>query len=140
MAAEGALGSKSTAATMRYTRGFMIARGDIYWLVADENRGSIPAIAHPHVVVQDDVFNRSRVETVIVCALTTNLKRAHEPGNVLLDEGEGSLEKRSVVVVSQVSSVEKKKLGERIGQLSPERVEQILAGLRFQQAAFQRDQ
>lgn len=125
---------------MRYTRGFMIARGDIYWLVADENRGSIPAIAHPHVVVQDDVFNRSRVETVIVCALTTNLKRAHEPGNVLLDEGEGSLEKRSVVVVSQVSSVEKKKLGERIGQLSPERVEQILAGLRFQQAAFQRDQ
>lgn len=125
---------------MRYTRAFMIARGDIYWLVADADRGSIPAIAHPHVVVQEDVFNRSRIATVIVCSLFTNLKRAHEPGNVLLDEGEGSLEKRSVVVVSQVSSVEKKKLGERIGQLSTERVEQILAGLRFQQAAFQRDQ
>lgn len=118
----------------------MIARGDIYWLVADADGGSIPAIAHPHVVVQEDVFNRSRIATVIVCALTTNLKRAHEPGNVLLDEGEGNLVKRSVVVVSQVSSVEKATLGERIGQLSAERVEQILAGLRFQQAAFQREQ
>lgn|SRR5690606_9964228 len=118
----------------------MVARGDLYWLVADESRGAIPAIAHPHVVVQDDVFNRSRLETVIVCALTSNLRRAHEPGNVLLDEGEGNLDKRSVVVVSQIETVEKAKLGERIGVLSQERVEQILAGLRFQQAAFQQQE
>jgi len=118
----------------------MIARGDLYWLTTNEERGSMPAIAHPHVVVQDDVFNRSRILTVVVCALTTNLKRAHEPGNVLLNEGEGDLEKRSVVVVSQVSSVEKASLGARIGALSAERVEQILAGLRFQQAAFQRQE
>lgn len=118
----------------------MVARGDLYWLVADESRGAIPAIAHPHVVVQDDVFNRSRLETVIVCALTSNLRRAHEPGNVLLDEGEGNLDKRSVVVVSQIETVEKAKLGERLGVLSQERVEQILAGLRFQQAAFQQQE
>jgi mRNA interferase MazF len=125
---------------MRYTRGFMIARGDIYWLLADENRGALPPIAHPHVVVQEDVFNRSRIATVIVCALTSNLHRAHEPGNVLLDEGEGNLDKRSVVLVSQISSVDKTTLGAHIGTLSEARVEQILAGLRFQQAAFQRDQ
>jgi len=59
-----------------------------------------------------------------------------EPGNVLLDVDEGNLPKRSVVVVSQVSSVEKARLGERIGALSEARVEQILAGLRFQQAPF----
>lgn len=86
--------------------------------------------------MQDDVFNRSRVTTVIVCALTTNLGRAAEPGNVLLDVGEGDLPKQSVVVVSQISSVEKARLGERIGALSPARVDQVLAGLRFQQVSF----
>ena len=108
-------------------------RGDLFWIDPDGSGGSVP---HPHVVVQDDVFNRSRITTVIVCALTSNLHRASEPGNVLLDEGEGGLAKRSVVVVSQVSSVEKAALGERIGALSAERVEQILDGLRFQQASF----
>jgi mRNA interferase MazF len=111
-------------------------RGDIFWLEPDDTRGSIPGHAHPHVVIQEDVFNRSRIHTVIVCALTTNLNRATEPGNVLLDAAEGNLPKRSVVIVSQVSSVEKSKLGERIGALSTERVEQILDGLRFQQASF----
>ncbi len=110
--------------------------GDVFWIEPDESRGSIPGSPHPHVVVQDDVFNRSRVHTVIVCALTSNLKRATEPGNVLLDVGEGSLSKQSVVIVSQVSSVEKTKLGEYIGALSELRVQQILDGMRFQQASF----
>lgn len=114
----------------------VIRRGDIFWLAPDEARGSIPGLAHPHVVLQDDVFNRSRIHTVIVCALTSNLKRASEPGNVLLEAGEGSLPRQSVAVVSQVCSVEKTRLGGFIGALSDARVEQILAGLRFQQAAF----
>jgi len=113
-----------------------IRRGDIFWIELAESRGSIPAHAHPHVVIQDDVLNRSRVHTVIVCALTTNLNRANEPGNVLLEVGEGNLPKQSVLVVSQVSSVEKTQLGEYIGTLSSRRVEQVLDGLRFQQAAF----
>jgi mRNA interferase MazF len=117
----------------------MISRGDLHWLVTGDDRGTVPEIPHPHVVLQDDVFNRSRVPTVIVCALSSNLHRAHEPGNVLLDEGEGNLEKRSVAVVSQLSAVEKGQLGARIGALSAERVEQILAGIRFQQAAFFRE-
>lgn len=111
-------------------------QGDIFWIEADPSRGSIPGSPHPHVVVQEDVFNRSRISTVIVCALTSNLNRATEPGNVLLAPGEGSLEKQSVVVVSQVSSVYKARLGEHIGTLSHERVQQVLAGMRFLQASF----
>lgn len=113
-----------------------INRGDVFWIAPDDSRGPAPSYSHPHVVVQDDVFNHSRITTVVVCALTSNLHRANEPGNVLLDVGEGNLPRQSVVVVSQISSVEKARLGERIGSLSDERVEQILAGLRFQQASF----
>lgn len=113
-----------------------INRGDVFWLQPDDSRGPVPEYAHPHVVVQEDVFNHSRITTVVVCALTTNLHRVGEPGNVLLDPGEGSLPKQSVVVVSQISSVEKVRLGARIGALPKERVDQILAGLRFQQASF----
>jgi mRNA interferase MazF len=113
-----------------------IARGAIFWVEASASAGSAPGMAHPHVVIQDDVFNRSRVHTVIVCAVTSNLKRASEPGNVLLDQGEGNLPKRSVVVVSQVSSIEKEALGAHLGALSDRRVDQIVAGLRFQQASY----
>lgn len=107
----------------------MIRRGDLFWIAGDQH-------SHPHVVVQEDVFNDSRISTVIVCALTTNLGKASEPGNVLLDVGEGGLPKQSVVVVSQIDAVEKARLGERIGALSQKRVEEILAGLRFQQVSF----
>jgi len=113
-----------------------IRRGDIFWIEPDESRGSVPGHPHPHVVIQDDVFNRSRIHTVIVCALTSNLNRANEPGNVLLDVGEGNLPRQSVLIVSQVSSVEKTQLGEPIGTLSDKRVEQVLDGMRFQQASF----
>lgn len=114
----------------------MIRRGDLYWIRDDESHGSIPGVAHPHVIVSEDVFNASRVTTVIVCALTSNRKRASEPGNVLLEPGEGGLEKQSVIVVSQIASVAKAALGAPIGRLSEERVEQVLSGLRFQQASF----
>ena len=113
-----------------------INRGDVFWIGPDDSRGPVPSYSHPHVVVQDDVFNHSRITTVVVCALTSNLHRASEPGNVLLEVGEGNLPKQSVVVVSQISSVDKARLGERIGSLSDARVEQILAGLRFQQVSF----
>jgi mRNA interferase MazF len=113
-----------------------VRRGELYWVEPDETRGSVPGFPHPHLVLQDDVFNRSRIDTVILCALTSNLRRATEPGNVLLEAGEGGLEKQSVIVVSQLSSIHKSRLGARIGELPQDRVEQALAGLRFQQAAF----
>ncbi|MCI0569307.1 MAG: type II toxin-antitoxin system PemK/MazF family toxin [Myxococcaceae bacterium] len=118
------------------TRPARISRGDVFWIEPDDSRGPAPDYSHPHVVVQDDVFNHSRITTVVVCALTSNLHRASEPGNVLLEVGEGNLPRQSVVVVSQVSSVDKARLGDRVGSLSDARVEQILAGLRFQQVSF----
>lgn len=107
----------------------VIRQGDIFWLDLGHVSGSAPGLLHPHVVVQNDVFNESRLKTVVVCTLTSNLNRARVPGNVLLDEGEADLPKRSVVVVSQVFTVDKDELVERIGTLAPDRVRQILAGL-----------
>jgi mRNA interferase MazF len=108
----------------------------VFWLESDERS----QVRHPHVVVQDDVFNRSRISTVVVCALTSNLSRRGEPGNVHLEAGEGGLTKASVVLVSQISSVERSSLKERLGTLDAARVDQVIAGLRFQQAAFFRDE
>ncbi len=118
------------------TDALIIHRGDIFWVAPDDARGPAPSYSHPHVVVQEDVFNHSRIATVIVCALTTHLAKASEPGNVLLEPGEGDLPKRSVVVVSQITSLDKTRLGERIGALSDARVEEILTGLRFLQRSF----
>jgi mRNA interferase MazF len=107
----------------------VIRQGDIYWVDLEEPSGSEPGYRHPHVVVQNNVFNLSRIRTVIVCPLTTNLKRADAPGNVLLDEGEGALPRQSVVNVSQVFTVDKSQLGEYVGALAPGRVREILDGI-----------
>jgi mRNA interferase MazF len=114
----------------------MINQGDIYWVQIEAPGTLEPSIPHPHVVVQEDVFNHSRVHTVIVCALTSNLERVNIPGNVLLDPAEANLPRQSVVEVSKVSSVEKAQLGAYIGSLSEERINQIFAGIRFLQASF----
>ena len=79
----------------------------------------------------ENVFNRSRINTVAVCALTSNLKRARAPGNVLLEKGEADLPKQSVVNVSQIFTVDERDLVEKIGTLSRQRVRQILAGIRL---------
>ena len=109
----------------------VIHQGGIYWIELEEPSGSGPGYSHPHVVIQNNVFNQSRISTVVVCALTSNLKRANAPGNVLLDQGEGDLSKQSVVVVSQIFTVDKSQVGEYIGTLSRSRVNQILEGIRL---------
>jgi mRNA interferase MazF len=114
----------------------LIYQGDIYWIGAEYVPDSAEAIPHPYVVIQESVINQSRVATVVVCAISSNLKRASIAGNLLLDLGEGNLAKQSVVEVSKVSAVAKTELGAYIGTLSPERVGQILAGMHFQQASF----
>ena len=85
----------------------VIQQGDIYWVDLDEPIGSSPGFRHPHVVIQNNEFNRSKIRTVVVCALTSNLKRASAPGNVLLEPGEANLPKQSVVNISQVFTVDK---------------------------------
>lgn len=107
----------------------MIRQGDIFWLDLGEASRSGPGFLHPHLVIQSDLFNESRLRTVVVCTLTSNLSRARVPGNVLLDEGEANLPKRSVVIVSQLFTVDREDLVEKIGTLSPRRVREILEGL-----------
>lgn len=109
----------------------VINQGDIYWIDLDVPEGSEPGYKHPHVVVQNNLFNRSQIRTVVVCPLTTNLKRANAPGNVLLDTKESNLSKQSVVNVSQVFTVDKSQLDEYVGSLSPKRITEILNGIKL---------
>lgn len=109
----------------------VIKQGEIYWIEVEEPFGSEPGYRYPHVVVQNNIFNQSKINTVVVCALTSNLKRALAPGNVLLDVEEGNLPKQSVVLVSQIFTVDKRQLDERNGSLSKKRIEKILDGIRL---------
>jgi mRNA interferase MazF len=108
-----------------------INQGDIFWVDLDEPFGSEPGYRRPYVVIQNNFFNNSRIDTVIVCALTTNLKRAQAPENVLLRKGEANLPKQSMVIVSQIFTVDKRDLVEKIGSLSRQRIRQILQGIRI---------
>lgn len=108
----------------------MVAKqGDIFWINLPAPRGSGPGFRHPHVVVQNNVFNTSAINTTIVAALTSNIKRAQTPGNVLLNKNEANLPKASVVNVSQLFTVDKSDLDEKLGTLSKQRIEQVITGI-----------
>jgi mRNA interferase MazF len=109
----------------------VINQGDIFWIDFSEPSGSEPGYRHPHVVIQNNLFNRSRISTVVVCALTSNLKRAKAPGNVLLNKGEANLPKRSVINISQIFTVNKSDLTEKIGFLTRERLNQVYEGIKL---------
>jgi mRNA interferase MazF len=109
-----------------------VAPGDLFWISPNETNKIASDHTHPHVVIQSNTHN-----ALTVCALTSNLKRAKEPGNVLLDEGEANLSRQSVVVVSQVSIVDTMQLGEYIGTLTEQRIHQVLAGMHLLQRMLQ---
>jgi len=107
----------------------VIRQGDVFWIDLGPPSGSGPGFLHPHVVIQNDVFNKSRLQTVVVCGITSSFRQTRIPGNVALDEGEANLAKPSVVNVSQLFTVDKDDLIEKIGTLSAERVQEILEGV-----------
>jgi mRNA interferase MazF len=109
----------------------VINQGDVYWLDLDQPFGSAPGYRRPFVVIQNNALNHGRINTVLLCALTTNLRRATALGNVLLQAWEAELPKQSVVVISQIFTVDKSRLDEYIGTLSSKRVPQILDGLKL---------
>ena len=109
----------------------VINQGDVFWIEFNEPSGSEPGYRHPHVVIQNNLFNRSRVNTVLVCTLTSNLKRSDAPGNVTLNKGEANLPKKSVVSISQIFTVNKSDFSEKIGTLSKDRISQICHGVRL---------
>lgn len=105
-------------------------RGEIWWADLGDPVGSGPGYWHPVVVISTDPFNDSRISTVVVTILTSNLRLAAAPGNVLVRPNESGLKKDSVVNVSQVLTVNKQVLLERIGNLSAEKLRAVAAGLR----------
>ncbi len=107
----------------------VIRQGDVFWVNLDEPEGSEPGGLRPAVIIQNNIFNRSRIATTIVALLTSNLVRAHVPGNILLAKGQANLPRRSVVNVSHVLTINKSDLRKKIGTLSPSTVRTILDGL-----------
>ena len=108
----------------------MIERGEIWWAELARPRGSEPGYRRPVAVVQADAFNRSRLGTVVVVAITSNLDLVAAPGNVRLSRRESRLSKESVVNVSQVLTLDRRFLTERVCRLPGQVVEAIDACLR----------
>ncbi|MGH9039114.1 MAG: type II toxin-antitoxin system PemK/MazF family toxin [Acidimicrobiia bacterium] len=108
----------------------MIRRGDLWWADLGEPGGSAPAVRRPVLIVSSDGYNRSRIATVVCVAVTSNLRLGAAPGNVTLTAGTGGLPKDSVVNVSQVVTLNKSDLAERVGNLDRRTLRTIEAGLR----------
>ncbi len=106
----------------------MIEQGEVYW-VEFSGSGSEPLGLRPALVVQDDRYNRSGLRTIVVAALTSNLRRAGAPGNVELAKGEAGLPKASVVNVTQIVTLDRGRLRRRVGRLSRSRIVEVLGGL-----------
>ena len=107
----------------------MIRQGEIYWLHFGPAEGSAPAGCRPALVVQHDRFNRSAISTTVVAAVTSNLRLEAMPGNVRLRQGEAGLPRASVVNVSQIRTIDRTRLGDRIGVLGAARMRDVLKGL-----------
>jgi mRNA interferase MazF len=107
----------------------VIRQGDVVWASLEEPIGSAPRFRRPVVIVQGDAFNASRIATVIVVPLTSNVRWAAAPGNVLLTSARTGLPKDSVANVSQTVTVDRSILSQRVGHLGEAEVSLILAGI-----------
>ncbi len=105
-------------------------RGEVWWASLPEPTGSEPGYRRPVLIVQDDIFTQSRIRTVIVVIITSNTQLAEAPGNVLLPRAATGLPKDSVANVSQVFTVDKTFLVERIGMLPEQLQTEVDDGLR----------
>ena len=107
-----------------------ILQGEIYWVDFGEEKGSKATDVHPGVVLQRDGINKSNINTVVVCMITSTLKRADAPGNVYLFKGEGGLRDECVVNGSLITHVNKDDLEyPRIGRLHIDRVQEIFEAI-----------
>jgi mRNA interferase MazF len=106
-----------------------IAQGDVWWADLPEPSGSGPGFRRPVVVVQGDALNRSRIATVVCVPLTSNLKWAPAPGNVLLPSSSTGLPRESVANVSQLVTLDKTDLTERTGKLARPKLDLVLSGI-----------
>ena len=100
-------------------------RGQLWWADLGEPRGSSPAYDRPVLIIQDDSFNSSSIRTLLVVALTANLRLANAPGNVYVTPEETGLKEDSVVVVSQIVTLDRQFLLEQVGFLAPDALAQV---------------
>ncbi len=107
----------------------MISQGEVWWADIAEPAGSEPGYRRPVVVVQGDAFNRSALRTVVCVPLTSNLAWAQAPGNVLLTTRSTRLPRDSVANVSQVVTLDRSVLSQRVSRLTPARLGLVLAGI-----------
>ena len=106
-------------------------RGEVWWATLPGPRGSEPGYRRPVLVVQADAFNQSRIRTVVVAVITSNTRMENAPGNVMLTKKESGLSKRSVVNVSQIVTLDKSYLSERVKRLPRGQLEAVDRGLRL---------
>lgn len=108
----------------------VVSQGEVWWAdLGEEPVGSAPAFRRPVVIVQGDAFNNSRITTVVCVVLTSNVKWAEAPGNVLLTQRDTGLPKPSVANVSQIATVDRAALIDRVGKLSRQKLELVLNGI-----------
>jgi len=107
----------------------VIGQGDVFWASLDDPTGSGPGFRRPVVIVQSDAFNASRLATVVVVPLTSNLRWAAAPGNVLLSAGRSGLPRDSVANVSQLIAIDRRILSDRVGRVNERELASILAGI-----------
>jgi mRNA interferase MazF len=107
----------------------VIAQGEVWWADLPAGRGSEPGFRRPVLVVQSDAFNRSSLSTVVCVVLTSTVKWADAPGNVLLPPRATGLARDSVANVSQVVTLDKSNLTERVGRLPRPKLDLVLSGL-----------
>lgn len=111
------------------TRTLVIRQGEVYWLHFGAAEGSAPAGRRPALIIQHDRFNRSAISTTVVAAITSNLRLGAMPGNVRLRRGEAGLAQASVVNVSQIRTIDRPRLGNRVGALGAAKMRDVLRGL-----------
>ena len=105
-------------------------QGDIYWVRFGRSGNSGPSGKRPAVIIQNGLLNKSDIRTTLVALMTSNIKLASVPGNIRLNKGVANLPKTSVVVVSQIATVDKLRLLEKIGTLSREKTEELIENCR----------
>lgn len=109
----------------------VVKRGEIWWASLAAPRGSEPGYRRPVVVVQSDAFNQSQIQTVIVAFITSNTRLARAPGNLTLTREQSGLLRESVINVSQVITIDKRYLTERVGMLPLKQLSELDDGLRL---------
>jgi mRNA interferase MazF len=107
----------------------VVAQGDVFWADLPDPIGSGPGLRRPIVVVQGDAFNASKLATVVVVPLTSNIRWASAPGIVSLEARRTGLPKDSVANVSQIVAIDRTVLSERVGRVSQRELSRILAGI-----------